>query len=400
MNWYSKLFLLVKFIFLWGMFYNNFLFSQTREELGMKKKENMEQLEYSRSILKKMTKTKSTSMNQINIIEKNIELRQDLVENISNEIEYINSDIELNNNEIIKINNRVELLKKEYAALIRNSYKVLDKEYALLYILSAEDINQGYMRMKYLKYLTDYRKNLISELDSQKIYLRNMNETLINNKIINEKLLNEKLRELKNLDNDKKEKVILVNNLQLKEAELKREINKREKIMMQIENEIKRIIEEEARKARESRKINNLSDEERLISADFSKNQGKLPWPTDKGIVTGKFGEQNHAVLKGIKVKSNGIDIATDKGANVKSIFDGEVTRVIAIKGANYTVIIKHADYFTVYQNLVDVKVKAGDKVETGDVIGTVFTDTENVSKVHFEVWKDKNILNPERWLK
>ncbi|MEX0598556.1 MAG: M23 family metallopeptidase, partial [Candidatus Paceibacterota bacterium] len=114
---------------------------------------------------------------------------------------------------------------------------------------------------------------------------------------------------------------------------------------------------------------------------------------------TGKYGDQNHPVLKGVKIKNNGIDINTVPGTEIRSIFDGEVTKVIAILGANYTVIIKHGEYRTVYQNLIDVKVKAGDKIKTKSVIGTVFTDQENASRLHFELWKDKLTQNPELWL-
>jgi murein DD-endopeptidase MepM/ murein hydrolase activator NlpD len=212
-------------------------------------------------------------------------------------------------------------------------------------------------------------------------------------------LISERRRELISLDMDKKQNISIVHSLQNKEVELKNEINKRERIQAEIEKEIHKIIEEEAAKAREAKKSNKLSTEEKIISSDFEKNVGRLPWPSEQGILIGKYGEQNHPVLKGIKIRSNGIDINTVEGANVRSVFDGEVTKVIAILGANYTVIIKHGIFRTVYQNLIDVRVKAGDKVKTKTIIGTVFTDRDNISRFHFEVWRDKITQNPELWL-
>jgi septal ring factor EnvC (AmiA/AmiB activator) len=364
-----------------------------------KKQDNFQQLQNSREILEKVIITRTASLNQINLIQKSIELRQEIIDNISKEIELLGSDIDLNNIEILNIGNRMETLKEEYAKLIKNSYKMLDNEYALMYILSAVDINQGYMRVKYLKYLTDYRRNLISELDSQKIYLLKLNKSITENKIKNEKLLNERKKEMRNLGEDKKKKVILVGNLKAKETELRKEIRNREKIMIQIEAEIKKLIEEEERKARNVGRKNILSEADRILASEFNKNQGKLPWPIEKGIITRTFGKQKHPVLKDIEYTNKGIDISTIPGTKVNAVFNGQVS-VIAIIGSNYTVIIRHGNFYTVYQNLGEVRVKRGDNVKTGEYLGIVFTGQDNISKIHFEIWKEKGILDPEVWLR
>jgi len=400
MNCNFKLFIISIIALTFNYLQIGLLFSQSREELDKRKKENLQLLQHSREILKSTTKEKATSLNQINLIQKNIELRQEIIDNISREIEFLKFDIDENNQEISIIQSRLEVLMKEYGELIKNSYKMLDKEYSLIFILSAQDINQGYMRLKYLKYLTDYRKSLIIELDSQKNKLINLNKKLENNKIKNERLLEERMREMRNLDSDKKQKIVLVKSLQLKEIELRKEIQRREKVMIQIENEIKKLIEEEARKAKEANRTSILSEADKILAAEFGKNQGRLPWPTEKGVITGTFGQQNHPILKDVKIKSNGIDISAGQGAEVRSVFNGKVSKVIAIMGANYTVIIRHGDYYTVYQNLIDVRVKSDDIVKTGDLIGTIFTGTDNISKVHFEIWKERKILNPELWLR
>ncbi len=159
------------------------------------------------------------------------------------------------------------------------------------------------------------------------------------------------------------------------------------------------MIEAEARKALEANRINSLTPEEKIIDGEFGNNKGGLPWPTEQGIITGEYGERAHPVLKGIKIRSNGIDLSTVKGAQVRAVFKGEVTKVIAILGANYTVIIKHGNYRTVYQNLVDVKVKLGDMVETMEYIGRLGLDDGEISKLHFELWNKMDAVNPETWL-
>jgi murein DD-endopeptidase MepM/ murein hydrolase activator NlpD len=248
--------------------------------------------------------------------------------------------------------------------------------------------------------MTTYRKKLVEDLQIEMNTLLLMNNQLEKNKNKNELLLKEKKIELQELEKDKNKSAGIVNELKRQEVSLKKEIEKQESIQREIENQIKKIIEEEAAKAAKAGKALTLTPEEKLISVEFIKNMGKLPWPSDNGIVTGKYGEQNHPVLKGIKINNNGIDVSTAENTKIRSVFNGEVTKVVAILGANYTVIIKHGEYRTVYQNLVNVKVKSGDKVYAKSEIGTVYTDPENTAKYHFEVWKGKEKTeDPEIWL-
>jgi septal ring factor EnvC (AmiA/AmiB activator) len=375
------------------------VFCQTSKDMDRKKQDNIQQLNYSKTLLEKTAQSKNLTLNQLNLIQNNIELRSAIIDNISEELVFLKSDISTNNAEIRKIEGKITAIKKDYANLIIGASRNLDNEYAMMYIFSSQDINQAYQRIKYLKYLAKYRMELAIKFTNEEENLKLINIDLTSNRKKNEELLIERTKELISLDKDKKQNILLIRSLQNRESELKREIQKRERIQAEIEKEIRKIIAEEAERAREARRSSLLTAEENIISTDFSKNIGRLPWPTEQGILTGKFGEQNHPIVKSIKIRSNGIDINTVPGAKVRSVFDGEVTKIIAILGANYTVIIKHGNYRTVYQNLVDVRIKAGDKVKTKTIIGTVFTDNDNVSKFHFEIWKDKDTQNPELWL-
>ncbi|MFC2080662.1 murein hydrolase activator EnvC family protein [Bacteroidota bacterium] len=143
-----------------------------------------------------------------------------------------------------------------------------------------------------------------------------------------------------------------------------------------------------------------LTPEEKLISNNFQGNMGKLPWPVERGLIVGKFGVHPHPVLKQITIDNDGVDIATIRGAEARALFEGEVTKVVAILGANYTVIVRHGTFLTVYQNLIDLKVKQGDKVEVKQVLGTVYTDEEEKSTwIHIQIWKEREIQNPEDWI-
>ena len=143
-----------------------------------------------------------------------------------------------------------------------------------------------------------------------------------------------------------------------------------------------------------------LTPEEELVNTGFEGNQGKLPWPLKEGVITQRFGTYDHPELTNIEMNSNGVDITTNKGAGVRAVYEGEVV-VAGSLGAvpGKVIIIKHGEYFTVYQGLEEVNVKKGDKVKTKQQIGTVMNDDENKSELHFEIYKGKTLLNPEHWI-
>ena len=144
-----------------------------------------------------------------------------------------------------------------------------------------------------------------------------------------------------------------------------------------------------------------MSNEMRSIGESFGENRGRLPWPVDRGVVTGHFGLQPHPVLKNVTEDNIGIEITSGGETKAKAVFKGEVVRVFAITGANMAVIIRHGIYLTVYQNIVNVRVKAGDAVATGEILGDVFSDSGNGGKsvLKFMIYEEKKKLDPERWL-
>jgi murein DD-endopeptidase MepM/ murein hydrolase activator NlpD len=144
-----------------------------------------------------------------------------------------------------------------------------------------------------------------------------------------------------------------------------------------------------------------LTSEEKLLSGDFSNNRGRFPWPVQRGLITDHFGPHPHSVLKYVTVDNPGIDITTQSNAKARSIFKGEVTRIVAIPGSNMAVIIRHGNYLTVYSNLSEVFVKANQIVDIKEEIGTIFTDQtdDNKTVLKFQLWREKTKLDPEDWL-
>jgi septal ring factor EnvC (AmiA/AmiB activator) len=193
----------------------------------------------------------------------------------------------------------------------------------------------------------------------------------------------------------------VITDLQKREKELKKELANRQKAIAALDNLITELIRKEAEAAA---KAAAMADKKAtaVLSEDFSKNKAKLPWPVD-GFVSLPFGRSRDAVLKMVERNSPGIEIQTKPSSVARSVFKGEVTAVALIQGFNKAVIVKHGDFYTVYAKLVDVKVKKGQVLNTGDEIGTIFTDDDGIAELHFELWQSQengtNKLNPEHWL-
>ena len=165
----------------------------------------------------------------------------------------------------------------------------------------------------------------------------------------------------------------------------------------EIEKEIGRVIEEE----RKRRELSELSPDDKIVGDDFEKNMGRLPWPVERGIITSKFGVQDHPVFKGTKIDNIGIEITSGTAQKARTVFNGTVVSVFGISGGNMAVIIRHGEYLSVYQNIVNVTVKPGDRVITKQSLGDVYLDKSegNKSILKFMVYKEKDKQNPEIWL-
>jgi murein DD-endopeptidase MepM/ murein hydrolase activator NlpD len=349
--------------------------------------------------LEKTQNLQKSNVSQIRLLDRGIEYRTKLIENYEAELKFIDQDIDRIQYEIVQNQKKLKRLQDEYSKIIRASYKNLDEENWLIFILSAQDINQSYRRLKYIKYINEYRRELYDDIRIENEILGERIDSLDYIRLNKEKALKNIDDEKDRLLGDRNQRNRVQRNLLSEEKRLKQEIRKNEEIKQRIEAEIRKLIEEEARKAREANRLNILTPAEKIIDTDFGKNKGGLPWPTEQGIVTSKFGLQNHPVLRGIQINNIGIDINTVNGSDVRAVFKGEVVKVVAILGANYTVIIKHGNYRTVYQNLVSVNVKVGDQVETKQKIGSLGPEDGDYSKLHFQLWMERNPVNPFDWL-
>jgi murein hydrolase activator len=374
-------------------------FAQKRSDLEQIKRQKLIEIEQLEDLLKKTSSNKESSINQIELLNRKIEIRHELIDNLNTELFDINDNISQISFDIEKRNSELLVLKSEYSLIVYSSYYHFKSFKQLLFIAASSNFNQAYRRMNYLKQYTTHRKNLLKNINIEITNLENRISELKEAKIKKSIILSDREVETKKLEVDKGQQTNLVRQYSSQEKKLRNELIELQEATKRIEKEIERIIREEAiAKAKRSKKVIN---EDLKVTANFGGNKKQLPWPVKNGNVVSYFGEHEHPVFKGIMIKNNGIDITVSCNSDVYSVFEGVVSKIFAIKGANFAIIIRHGDYLTVYQNIQNIEVKVGEKVSINQVIAKSYcTKDEQISNVHFEIWNELKKMNPLDWLK
>lgn len=381
--------------------------AQSKSELEKKKKQLQKEISYTNKLLKATKKDKALSLDELLKINRKVESRKGLIKTMQLEISIISEQISTKKQTILTLQTELETLKQEYAKMIYYAFKNRNAYDKIMFVFAAQDFNQAYKRLKYIQQYSNYRQNQAKAIVDTKEAIEGKIQEL-------EEVVQEKFA-LKSLEEQEKERLYLekqqqeniVNKLQTKEQQLKNELKKKEQAAKKLQRAIQKIIEEEIRKAREAAKKSGnsskgfpLTPEALKLSNSFASNKGKLPWPCLEGVITGKYGQHPHPVLKGIQVNNNGIDISTTKGAKARAIFDGVVSSVAIIPGEGKVVMIRHGEYLSVYSYLNSVEVQKGDKIVTKQQLGTLIGSSgKTTTNVHLEIWKGMTKLNPEYWI-
>jgi septal ring factor EnvC (AmiA/AmiB activator) len=398
-------------------------FSQNEKSVLKIKKAKLENIiKQTSSQLNETKKNKQGYLNQISILNKQISARQELISSINLQLNDIDLESIKTRDTILSLAKSLESLKKEYSRIVYQAFKSKNEQSTLMFIFSSKSFNQAYLRIKYMQQYSLFRQQQASKIIGLTRTLSTKLSYLESQKREKMSLLKNKESEKLILFSEKEEQNFNINQLSQKEKMLLKTLRNNEEAVQSLQNAIERIIAEELKRVTETKRKNvasskitttslkvekkstnyvySLTSEEINLSNSFEKNKGRLPWPVDKGTITDYFGEQPHAELKGIMIKNNGVNIETSQGASAKVIFDGVVTGIITIPSLNNVVIIRHGDFLSVYSNLKNVTIAKGDKVKTLQSLGTIQTDpTTNKTKIHFEIWKGKVLLNPMGWI-
>ncbi len=344
----------------------------------------------------------SNALNTLTLVQQKISLRKGLIKEGDAEIARLNSQIYRKQKKIDSLKVRLDTMSFYYNRLIKGTYKNRDSRIWYMYILASDNLAQGLRRYSFLKNLSHEMNVQGAKIKESKATLEREKVALDSMRVVAQKLQKTRLAEMDRLKAEQASAQKTINVLKKERTKYQNQLSAKKKEVEALKKEMARIVKESmksstASKGKTSKKPAAPIDY--TLAKEFASNKGKLPWPAE-GPVVETFGVHYHPVYTQLKLPdSDGISIAVSAGTKACAVFDGVVKNIIVQPGYNKCVLVQHGDYFTFYCKLGKVSVKAGDKVKTGQVLGTV-EPIGGSSQLHFQLWSSKGPQNPVPWLR
>ncbi len=393
----------------------------TQEELENRKAKIQMEIQEKEQLLKSVKNKEKSVLTQMSIQKEKIGLKEKLIKTTEKQTKLLNNDIYINQVKINQLNKELEQLRKDYAAMILKSYKSRSEQSRAMFLLSSENFLQAYKRAQYMKQYASYRKMQGQEIEVTTKQLKGYTNQIVIQKTEKEKLIKENEKEKEELVKEKKEQEKIALQIQKEKGKISAEIKKKQQETKKIDAQIQKLVREAIaaanrktaaanvkanpkitateKKAIESSTKIILTPEGKIVSDNFKANKGRLPWPVEKGAISLGYGDQPHPVFKSLMIHNSGIEISTESGSNARTVFSGEVAQVQQITPLKKAVLIKHGDFFTIYQNLSSVNVQVGDKVSAKQILGKIRTDADGQTILKFLVSQNSVYFNPTSWL-
>ncbi len=395
-----------------GLFFFIFLFSftinaqsQKQKELEQRKQAIQKEIIQINELLFKNRKKEKSLITKVEDVNYKVSVRKNLIKVTNQQVNLLTRQINKNQDDISRMREELKVLKENYADMVVKSYKSKNEQSKVMFLLSSNNFQQAYKRLQYIKQFADYQKKQGQEIKERTLKLQETNTNLLSQKKEKQKLIDENKKAQKDLEKELNQQEDLMKSVKKSVNRYASQIKDKQRESRRIDREIDKIIR--AAIASSNKKAGKtsstgfaLTPEDKALAANFVSSKGKLPWPVEKGVVKLRYGKQPHPVVKTVTIQSNGVRIATEEEAKVRSVYDGKVLAVQAIKRGNLIVLIQHGNYITVYKNLAKVYVKKGDKVKTKQDIGQVFTNSSNGETIlSFSVFKEAKTQNPAEWI-
>lgn len=384
--------------------------SKKQQDLEAKRQLLLEEIKQINNLLFKTRGEKKSVLAEVEDLDQRIATRENLIRVTNQQANLLTREINNNLTTIDQLRNELTSLREDYAAMINKSYKSKSDQSRIMFLFSSENFLQAYKRIQYMKQYTRHRKKQGENIKAKTAELQELNEDLLQQKKDKNALIAENRLAKKQLDEEKRNQEALIASLKKDEGKFAKQIRGKRKEADRIERAIDKLISEaiaannkETRSnvaAKKSSSVFTLTPEAKTLAKSFRENKGKLNWPVEKGRILNRFGTRQHPQFPNVKQKFNGVEIITEPGMKARTIFNGVVFQVQQTQATNKWVYVRHGDYITIYTNLVDLKVKKGDKVTTKQELGTVFTNPQSGRAVlKFYVYQNRNKMNPADWV-
>ena len=324
--------------------------------------------------IKSIRKDKKSTQAEVNKLSRLIGKRRKLVGEVNSQMIALNSNISTLTRQIDRLTAEREQLQAQYADMVRVAYRNYRQQNFTTYLFSADDFNSATRRIAAIRLVNDARQRKVHEIDSLTIQLDSARKVLYAEKVTLQDTRNRHNSELKKLSANERDYKKRLSTL-----------SSREKRVLKAQQEQRRELERLVNSTRKSKG-------EAKIGGNIKDNRGRLPMPVVGG-----------------RLKPNGSDIAEitgAQGAQVKSVFNGEVMRVTYNRNTkSYIVLIGHGQYFTTYSNMATATVKEGQKVTVGQAIGSIGRAVEASGRTEYKLVfglcaPNGDTLDADQWLK
>ena len=379
--------------------------AQQLESLREEIRQAEEESKMTNQLLSKTQKNQQTTDRQLNLIRNKIRNRKNIISNLEKQSGLIENNIGAKNTTIRSLEQDLNRLRQEYAAMVYDSYKNYKLNNFMLFLFASRDFNDATLRIAYMHRYNRMREQKAAEIDSVSASVGREISSLQSQKEELDKVRRSRNEELTSLDKDETQYRTSSQKLQQEAGKLNSIIKANRKRIKQMQKQIRQIIAEESRKNKAKPQTSEQREFDVKLSGQFEQNTGKLPYPV-RGVIVNNYGLHSHTAIKGVVEKNQGVDIAAEPGAEVRAVFEGEVSQVLLNQWTNKVVLLRHGNYLTLYSNLASVNVKVGDRVTLNQPIGRIASSEDsNDCTLHFEVWKldaqnNPVNLNPEKWLR
>ena len=430
------------------------LFAQTKQIRDLQEQQKIlrEDIKNTNKLYIDVKKQTSTIVRRIQLLNKQIDSRKEVMALQQKEIAALDKELKEKEHEIERLAKDLNLKQKSYAKAIKSMLYNKQSENNLFFVLSGKSWGESLRRMQYLRDYSKWRKSQAEEIKKQNAEIKKKKEALEKTKSEREKALLTLQAEQKKLKEEEQNKQKEMLTAKGKQQKLQKALQDKQQRINRLNAQIEKLIAEEVarqereaearrraeserkRKAEEAAKAKRAKEKAKdkkgkeqtteeprrdtpkpsievtddaiasasfNLSENFAANKGRLPMPvTGSATIVGNFGINKHKEWN-VSTKSNGIDIQAQRGANIRAIFDGEVSKIFSFPGSNTCIIIRHGEYYTFYANVFDLYVRQGDKIKTGQSLGRIYTDPDTgLSTMHFQLWRKTTKLNPTPWLK
>ena len=407
------------------------------------------QIEETQTLLNSTKKDVGSQLNTLNALTGQIDERRRYIDTLTSDMAQIDAEMNLVEAQLSRLQTDLLAQKDDYVASLRYLQRHGSIQQKLMFIFSAGSLAQTLRRLRYVREYATYQKTQGLVMQQQQQDISAKRKELEEVRASKTDLLQQREAERMVLETQQREQRALVNELQKKQKGLQDEIRKKQAEANKLNAEIDKLVaaeiekarkqaEEEARREAEAKKQAEAAKRteaktvaktnakpattktvtsaksttapapassastDKALSANFEQNRGRLPAPiTTSYIVVSRFGQYNVQGMKNVTLDNKGIDLQGKPGAKARAVFNGKVAAIFQLNGL-FNVLVRHGQYISVYCNLSSTSVKQGDDVTTRQELGTVFTDTSNDNRtvLHFQLRKERDKLNPERWLK